>query len=75
MARKRRSEWARINRSRELRLWTNTAMTVVGGAFTAAMYLDAHPDVKRNLEDKWESFANRFRKEPRIKVYPPTNQK
>ena len=54
---------------REMRLWIVTIMTAIGLAIT---YLDSHPDFKRNLEEKWEKFANRYRKNPKIKVYPPT---
>lgn len=69
---KRVSDYIRIQRSREARLWLATGLAAV---VSAATYLDNHPEVKRNLEDRIERFLNRFRKNPEIKVYPPTNQK
>ena len=65
------SDYIKIQRSRELRLWIATGLAAVVSTVT---YLDNHPEVKRNLEDRTETFLNRFRKNPRIRVYPPTNQ-
>lgn len=58
-----------LDTMRELRLWLVTFMTFAG--FTMS-YLDSHPDAKRKLEEKWERFINKYRKNPEIKVYPPT---
>lgn len=68
---KRVSDYIRIERSREARLWVGTILSVV---VPTAMYIESHPEVKQSLEDRWERFANRFRKNPEIKVYPPTNK-
>lgn len=58
-----------LDASRELRLWIMTFLTALGLGLT---YLDQHPDFKRKLEEKWERIANRYRKNPEIRVYPPT---
>lgn len=71
---KRVSDYIRIERSREARQWVNTGLKAAGIGIAAVMYLDNHPEVKRDLEERWERFANRFRKNPEIKVYPPTNK-
>ena len=68
---KRVSDYIRIERSREARLWVGTILSVV---VPTAIYIESHPEVKRDLEERWERFANRFRKNPEIKVYPPTNK-
>ncbi len=70
MSRKRKSEWLRVQKSREIRLWVTTiGVTAVG----VVNFLETHPELKRNLRDGWDDFANRFRKNPKIVYYPPKN--
>lgn len=70
MKKKSKSEWLRVQKSREIRLWVTTlGVTAVG----VVNFLDNHPDVMRKLRDAWNDFANHFRKNPEIVYYPPKN--
>lgn len=68
---KKTSDYIKVQRSREIRLWLATLIT---GAIAANQYLEAHPEVKRNLRDKYDDFMNRYRKNPHITVYIPEDK-
>ena len=66
--RRRKSEYLRLQRSREVRLWI---ATVVGSGVAIVNYMETHPEFKNKLRDKWDAFANRYRKNPKIRVDLP----
>lgn len=70
MNRKRKSDWAKVNKSREVRLWIATIISMI---YMIDKFLDAHPEVRFKLRDKWDDIANRYRKNPEIRYYPPKN--
>ena len=69
MRRNRKSDYIRVQQSREVRLW----ITTVGVTFFGIVnFLETHPELKRKLKDKADDVLNRFRKNPQITYYPPT---
>ena len=55
-----------IDAARETRLWIRDIIIPAG---MLAIYLKSNPEAERWLNDKWEIFANKFRKNPEIKIY------
>lgn len=60
-----------IDAAREARLWIRDIIVPAG---MAALYIKSHPEIEMYLNDKWEHFANKFRKNPKVKVYPNYNK-
>lgn len=59
MAREKVSEYVKLQRSREARLWIAQTATIIGGVI---FYLETHPEVKDQAKARIEEFKNRFRK-------------
>ena len=71
MGKKRKSDYLRVQQSREARLWITTIGVTVFGVIN---FLETHPELKNKLRDKADDILNRFRKNPEIRYYPPTNE-
>lgn len=55
-----------IDAMREVRLWIRD---IIIPASIAIIYVKSDPKTEQYLNDKWENFANKFRKNPKIKIY------
>lgn len=55
-----------IDAMREVRLWVRD---LVIPATMSVIYIKSNPDIDRYLTEKWENFTNKFRKNPKIKIY------
>ena len=59
MTRERTSDYIKIQRSREARLWIAQTATIIGGVI---LYLETHPEVKDLAKAKVEELKSRFRR-------------
>ena len=61
----------RLRKAKEIRLWVTTVLCAL---FFTCNYYETHPEEKQKLRDKYDTFMNRYRKNPEIVYYPPSNQ-
>lgn len=55
---KKKSEWLKIEKAREIRQWIGLGGKLVIGVMVGKVYLDNNPDVKR----KWDCFGYELKK-------------
>lgn len=55
---KKTSDYIKVQRSREIRLWVTEILAVAGGT---AMYLESHPEAKQKLADIGGNIKNKIR--------------
>lgn len=49
---KKHSDWAKINTSREIRMWIGIFMKAVAGSAVAIAWVESHPELKEKF-DAW----------------------
>ena len=55
-----------IDAAREARLWIRDIIVPATGL---VIWVRSNPEARRYVDDKLEAFANKFRKNPEIKIY------